>query len=184
MYNLEINSKTIKINELIKYYNIKKVEGYCSNCINYKKIWSCPPHDFNSLNYLRKYKYVQVISVKIVFNKDKLNEDYKAHMSDIFQEVRRKFGNYLISLEENSEALIAGNCYQCTVCKREINQACILSSKRRYSVESLGLMVSDITENILNQEIQWVKEGIPDYYLTVGALLLKENKPIKKFSFE
>lgn len=179
MYSLEVNSKTVPIDKLTKYYNIKTVEGYCSNCKNYKKVWSCPPHDFNALDYLNRYNFVQVISVKVIFNKNKLGKDYKTEMLNAFQEARRKFGDYLIGLENNSEALISGNCYQCNICKRETDEKCILEGKKRYSLESLGLMVGEVTSNILNQELQFKKDEIPNYYLSVGALLLHENAPIE-----
>lgn len=169
MYQTELIEKEVTIKELLKYYNKDKVEGYCKNCQNYKKIWSCPPHDFDPYDFLCQYKSAQVYCKKVIFNKD-LSQD---EVLDIFQKERRKFSDHLMSLEDNSLALIAGNCYQCEICSRQKNEACILRDKRRYSLEALGLMVGDITENIMKVPLQWGKTNKSNYLVTVGALLKK-----------
>lgn len=179
---MKLKHKLVPISELIRHYNIKKVEKLCSNCDNYNKIWSCPPHEFDQMAYLLKFKYVHVISAKIILNKEEFKEEYKEQVIDVFQGARREFGDLLMNLEkehENSESLIAGNCYQCSTCKRLSNEPCIFDKRRRYSPESLGLLVSSMTSDILEQEIKWVKDGIPDYLLTVGALLVNEESLLK-----
>ncbi len=167
MYNTEWIESSVSMDTLLKYYDSNKVENYCMNCQNYNKIWSCPPHKFNTYEYLNSYKTVDLYAVKINIDADTSKEE----VLDIFQNERRKFGNRLMSLENNSVALIAGNCYQCTTCKRQSGESCILEDKKRYSLESLGLIVSEITSNLLGIELKWSEEGEETYLVTVGALL-------------
>lgn len=180
LFTLEIEYKLVTIDILLDYYNLEKIEGYCKNCVSYNKMWSCPPHDFDPYKYIKKYNYAYIISGKIILNKDEFNDNYKEQINEVFQNARIEFSDKLIDLEKDfdfSEALIAGKCYQCEMCTKEINKPCILKNKLRYSLESLGLIVDEITTDILKQEIKWIKDDIPDYLLAVGALLVdKEMK--------
>ncbi len=175
-YNIEYKENLITIDQALEFYNINKVSEYCKECTNYSKIWSCPPHDFNPKKYLKSFNKILIVSGKIVLDKKAFTDGYKSEINEVFQIARREFGNKIILLEDdynNSEALIAGNCFQCNKCKRETNEKCILKNNMRYSLEALGLMVSEITSKVLEQEIIWIKDEVPDYLLTVGGLLMK-----------
>lgn len=167
MYTTEWIENKVSIDTLLKYYDHMKVENYCKNCENYQRIWSCPPHNFNTYDYLKAYKWADLYALKINIPAGTSKDD----LMSIFQKERRAFGNKLMAMEDNSHALIAGNCYQCNVCMRQENKACILKDKRRYSLESLGLIVSEITSNLLGIELKWTEEGQSTYLVTVGALL-------------
>ena len=178
-YLIEINTQLVEIDVLLKHYDIEEVFGYCLNCPNYNKNWSCPPHDFNEFNYIKKYKYAYIISGKIAT--DKLELEDRDDVSETFEKARREFSDLLMEEEKKhngSVALIAGNCYQCDKCTKADGEPCILKEKLRYSLESLGLKVSEITKNILHQEILWSNNGIPEYLLTVGALLIYDKKAL------
>jgi len=95
----------------------------------------------------------------------------KDQVLEIFQNQRRAFSDELMSKEDNSLALIAGNCYQCETCERVYNKPCRLKDKMRYSLEALGLKVGDITSDLMDIELKWSKGGKGDYLVTVGALL-------------
>lgn len=177
MYSIEIQKKKVETNKILEFYNNKKVEKYCSNCKNYNRIWSCPPHNFDSELYLKQYKYILIISGKIILDKESFSNNFREEIISEFDKARKEFSKMVIDMEKlypNSEAMISGGCFRCKVCKREINEHCILSNDKRYSLESLGLMVSDITSDILNLEIQWINESVPDYLLTVGGILFNE----------
>lgn len=169
MYKVEIHEKEVTMDQLLEHYNQNKVEGYCMKCPNYHRIWSCPPHDFDPYEYLNTFNFAQIIGVKIIFSSQVTKEE----ALDIFQKERRKFSDLLISKENNSTALISGNCYQCETCTRAKGEPCILEDRKRYSLESLGLMVGTITEDILNIELKWTKTGVSEYFVSVGALLKK-----------
>lgn len=167
MYTTEWIEKSVTIDQLLQYYDNEKVENYCKNCENYNRIWSCPPHYFNTYEYLTGHKSADLYALKINLDAGLSRQV----VMDIFQKERRSFGDKLMSMEDKSTALIAGNCYQCKVCKRQDNLPCVLEDKRRYSLESLGLIVSEITAGLLGIEIEWAKEGEATYLVTVGALL-------------
>jgi len=172
MYSIEKITKQVTIDNLLVHYDGDKVENYCKNCPNYNKIWSCPPHNFNTYDYLRQYNDVKLYAVKIVFEDETLTKEQRL---DIFQKERRRFSNELMSLEDDySEALISGNCYQCEICQRTVDKPCILEKKRRYSPESLGLIVGEVTSKLLGVELDWTKKGLMSNLTTVGALLIKK----------
>ncbi|MBI9012187.1 MAG: hypothetical protein JEZ08_08115 [Clostridiales bacterium] len=172
MYTIEKITKKVTVENLLKYYDGNKVENYCKNCQNYEKIWSCPPHKFNTYDYLTQYNEVKLYAVKIIFEDETLTKEQKL---EIFQVERKIFSDELMSLEdETSEALISGNCYQCDICQRTENKPCILEDKKRYSLEALGLLVGDVTSKLLNLELDWTQNGFMSYLTTVGALLIKK----------
>lgn len=171
MYTIETISKVTSIEDLLKYYDNEKVENYCKNCQNYNNIWSCPPHNFNTFDYLKQYNQVNLHAVKIIFEDSSLTKEDRM---EIFQKERRLFSDRLLSMEkDHTRALIAGNCYQCQVCNRQKKQACILKDKMRYSLEALGLIVGDVTSHLLNIELEWSSDGLSSYYVTVGGILKK-----------
>jgi len=167
MYTTELIENTVSIDTLLKYYDQDKVENYCKNCENYNRIWSCPPHNFNTYEYLNAYDSADLYALKINIPSGTPKEE----VLEIFQKERRLFGDKLMAMEDRSIALIAGNCYQCELCSRQEGNTCILEDKRRYSLEALGLIVSEITSNLLGIELKWTKEGEATYLVTVGALL-------------
>lgn len=164
MYRTKLYQVSVSINTLLKYYDSEKVENYCKHCNNYNRIWSCPPHDFSTLDYLKTFKSVDLYALKISYEAGMTKDD----IMSIFQKERRKFSDDLM-LKEGT-AFIAGNCYQCAVCSRTFDEPCIRAEKRRYSLESVGLIVGDITKNIMNIELNWSKPGDAGYLVTVGAL--------------
>ena len=175
-HKIEYITSEVNISELNKFHNPTKVFEYCKACPNYNKLWSCPPHSFNIDEFITKYKRAKIIGGKVIINKSLINTDrIKEECSEIFLEARKTFSNKLISEEtKNSISLIAGNCYKCTSCSRILGIPCIKNNEMRYSLESIGYLVSDITTNILNLDIQWIKNEIPDYMVTVGAMLYEE----------
>ncbi|MDM8534361.1 DUF2284 domain-containing protein [Clostridiaceae bacterium HSG29] len=172
--NFEITMKLVEMQSLLEFYNKTEIHGYCLSCPDHNRNWSCPTHDFNEYEYLKKYKYAYIISGKIIINKN-LNEN---EIIKKFENERRIFSDLLIDEEQyhnDSIALIAGNCYKCDRCTKLDGKECILKDEMRYSLESLGLKVSDILKEILNQQILWIKETTPEYLITVGAILLYEK---------
>lgn len=169
MHKIEMFQKEITVDQLLTFYNHDKVEGYCKHCQNYGKIWSCPPHDFDSYEYLVTFKSILIMGAKITF----IDEISKEERLEIFQDERRKFSDKLMAMEDNSIALIAGNCYQCKTCSRLKSQPCILHEQMRYSLEALGLMVGEISKQVLNIELKWTSHGKNDYWMTLGGLLTK-----------
>lgn len=170
MYSVELITKEMTLETLLTFYDHKKIEGFCKKCNNYNNIWSCPPHNFNTLNHLKQYSRATIILRKINFDLDKVNKD---DVMAIFQKERRLFSDELLGREEEgTEVLIAGNCYQCETCNRIHNKACILQDRMRYSLEALGLSVGDLCE-YCGVKLHWSKGEISPYIVTVGGILKK-----------
>lgn len=71
------------IERLFKHLKVKEVRGYCSNCHNYEKNYSCPGFSFNTDSYISDYKYAAVIMTQM----DTM--EFGEHMEQIkFSDVR------------------------------------------------------------------------------------------------
>lgn len=158
---VEVITRLTTMETLYQHYKPVEVEGYCSACPNYGRIWSCPPFDFDVTSYLAPYAHVLIIGVK----------------TTDFEVTRRSFGDILKGISETKEiegieeieVRIAGNCYHCEVCTKTIGETCILMEGTKYSLEALGFHVGDICEHILDAPLDW--SGSDGTYMTVGAIL-------------
>lgn len=178
-YTLIHFTKLLPKEAIFKYYEPKRVEGYCKSCPNYNKLWSCPPHDFNAVSYLDSFDHVLLTGEKIVRNENFLS---KGSMNLYFQEVRRQMGDRLIELSKqyDTEVLIAGNCYLCDDCPRTIGKSCRYENKMKYSLESIGFLVGDIASELLGIELEWPEAGEEAQSLmTVGAIFSKDEMLLK-----
>ena len=169
-YTVEYKTAKITISELFEHLQPDKPEGYCSNCEKKGKFWSCPPFDFNARDLLSAYNHVLIIGGKV-----RANEGYD--LVESYYASRKIIGDRLIQLahDEKYEVLIAGNCYLCSPCQKELGNECINKRDMKYSLESLGFLVSSLTRKVLNEEPQWHKSGKePSHLLNVSAVLVKE----------
>lgn len=175
-FRFKRTTKHISKKDLFEYYKPKLVQGYCESCPNYGKIWSCPPLAVDAETYLSAYEHVLLIGDEI-FKTDGIP------INTSFQEARQVLGNQLIELSGNTdlEVLIAGNCYCCKSCQREENKSCIYENKCKYSLESLGFLVSDISEKVLEIPLKWGQSGEePPSLVAVAAILAKEKSQLKE----
>ena len=95
-----------------------------------------------------------------------------------FLAARLKFGEWLRKLESHharTTALIAGQCATCATCTRCEGKPCRAPERLRYSLESVGFDVSTLTEILAGITLHWPKTGVPDYLVTVGALLCPDE---------
>ena len=68
----EISAVQIPMEQLMVSHKLEKVLGYCKNCSNYMKNYSCPDFQFDIMEYLNEYTYATVIMTKI--DSESLNE--------------------------------------------------------------------------------------------------------------
>ena len=171
------NIKKITIEELLKYFNPKIVHNYCKQCPDYDKFWSCPEFSFNEKQYLRQYNYAFIISAKLYAGEDEINSYYS--------QLRKIFDKKLLELEKkykHTTSLFAGRCYLCDICSKLSNKPCIYPEYMRYSLESLGIEVTKIVEEVLKDKIIWSNDSKQEYILLVGGLLSKENITLNNLS--
>lgn len=176
-------TKEISMEEMInKYLDRDRFLELCKKCTNYGKLWSCPPYSFNLDDYLDEYKYAYVIGTRMIFSEDTIianntPEKINSFTKYTLESMRSELGDKLLQLEEKykGKSLYAGSCLLCASCNRQKNEACCNPDQMRYSLESLGFDVSKIAENLLNIELKWASDRLPEYFTLVSAFLAKER---------
>lgn len=172
---IDFRIKEVSPYTLLETYKPDEIWGHCSNCGNHGKVWSCPPHAFDPVEFLKGFGFAYVmigtVSLEGFDDQKKAIEHYYA--------ARRKINCAVLqleSLQDGAVSLFAGHCEACDDCVRKEGRACIHPEKCRYSLESLGLKVSDIMETHFDEKLQWAKGKTPEKLLTVPALLT--HKPL------
>lgn len=176
MYTVERREKTIKVDDYLKnYVNVEEFLGYCKNCKNYEKVWSCPSYDFNPEDYWKEYDELLVVARKIIFDEDvDIPSSY-----EIMLEVKQDMSRELYEMEKEypgSVSLSAGSCNLCEKdgCTRLEGEPCRHPDLMRYSIESIGGDVGRTVSKLMGYELEWIEEGkVPSYYVLVGGLLKK-----------
>lgn len=185
MYHTEIYIKPSTIEELKNnFWDIEKFEGFCKQCRNYGKLWSCPPYNFSIEEYVDRYKYVYIVGVKIVFDEDTLSsintkEKISSYTNKTLHFMKNKMMNEMLKLEKlypNSTSLSAGGCNLCENCSKLKNVQCIHPDLMRYSLESLGFDVGGVSSKLLNFELKWATETrLPDYFSLIAGIMTNEE---------
>ena len=185
MYHTEIYIKPSTIEELKNnFWDIEKFEGFCKQCKNYGKLWSCPPYNFSIEEYVDRYKYVYIVGVKIVFDEDTLSsintkEKISSYTNETLHFMKNKIMNEMLKLEKlypNSTSLSAGGCNLCENCSKLKNVQCIHPDLMRYSLESLGFDVGGVSSKLLNFELKWATETrLPDYFSLIAGIMTNEE---------
>jgi len=177
------------LEEIKAYYKPKVFIEFCKACEHYNKIWTCPPYDFDTTEVFKSYQYVYVIGSKLYINnldesfKDLLNNNNLEYVSnEIFKSARTVLDEKIMGLEDSKKhltVLLPGRCLICDSCSKEKQLPCIYPKKMRFSLESIGFDVASICEDILGDKMQWTKEGLPEYFILVSAVLSKEKLVIE-----
>ena len=185
MYHTEIYIKPSTIEELKNnFWDIEKFEGFCKQCRNYGKLWSCPPYNFSIEEYVDRYKYVYIVGVKIVFDEDTLSsintkEKISNYTTETLHFMKNKIMNEMLKLEKlypNSTSLSAGGCNLCENCSKLKNIQCVHPDLMRYSLESLGFDVGGVSSKLLNFELKWATETrLPDYFSLIAGIMTNEE---------
>lgn len=150
------------------------IEGFlecCKVCPAYGKTWSCPPFDFDPLEFWNSYEKVRIAGYRLTFGEDRTREEMDAALWD----VKNKLTDELYELEKEipgSVALSAGSCQFCKSCTRPEGKPCRFPEKMRHSIESLGGNVGKTISRLCHIEIEWIEEGrLPEHYVLVEGLL-------------
>lgn len=196
MYTIERLRSEIPVEKYIEeYVNVEEFLEACKKCMNYEKKWSCPPYDFDVLNYWRQYNKFIILGYKIIFDKEYTDKIYnEEELKDITYSVLSKEKKNLAdetykfeSEIEGSISLSAGSCTLCgdgmmdnNVCTREhckegtAKEHCLHFDKMRYSIESLGGNVGKTCSKLLGVELEWVEGNkLPSHFVLVSGLLKK-----------
>ena len=174
---------TVTVKEFLEdCVDVPRFLGYCRQCSNFGKTWSCPEFSFDPLDFWKKYKTLRIIGLKIIVP-DSLRE--KTYDSQGKQEIieallsgyKRQFDEYIYQEEKQTEggmSLGGGTCMKCgsLPCSRISGEPCRQPNRMRYSIEALGGDVSKTVTKYLGQKLEWIEDGrLPKHFMLVGGVL-------------
>ncbi len=158
------------------YVRVEKIPANCGNCPNYGRCWSCPPYERDPEEIWRSYRKIEILAEKIVPNADAPDVSTLEGCRELLWPFRDAIDAELARRERavpGSLRLNAGKCHLCETCTRPGGEPCRHPEEMRYSIESLGGIVSGIAADVLHTPLRWAKDGaLPEYFLLVGALLV------------
>ncbi len=69
IYKTERYEAVVSVDHYLEeYVDVDTFLEACKACPNYDKIWSCPPYDFDVLEYWKKYSTLELTAIKIIFD--------------------------------------------------------------------------------------------------------------------
>lgn len=167
---MQVQLKEIPQKIFNRYHLPEEILGYCMQCPNYGKYWSCPPHSFDTKSYFGKFNHFYVTGIKVYLNPLlEKNEQLEAYHRE-----KIALNQLLLDYEDQLDGatvLISGHCWHCKACKRNKGNECRNPDKMRHSLESLGIKISSIIANHFNDQLQWKKESMPESLYVVQAIL-------------
>lgn len=184
----KINTRIVKqkaLQIIEKYQDIEKFLPYCKECDNYHSKWSCPPLTFNPREYLEKYKNIYIISCQVNYDSETINslqnsEEIATFSKRVLRKIKNQIGTNLLEIEKRYEktmSISAGACSYCCKCSRKENQPCKKPEKMRYSLDSFGVDLTRISEDLFGIKILWGSDKLPDYHVLLLALLSDSDIP-------
>ncbi|MBK5254050.1 MAG: hypothetical protein JJE03_06305 [Peptostreptococcaceae bacterium] len=164
----------MSLQELLdNYFDLERIHGYCTECPNYGKLWSCPPFPFDVTVAFKGRTEIKVnawvLDLKI------LSDEQAAvlNLNTIYEM------NYLILEEEqktpSSFAFYADSCVICGAdsCSRLLDKPCRHIDQMRYTLEAFGIDVTKMIYEKLDIELKWSegKKKHPEQLVRVNALI-------------
>lgn len=154
--------------DMMRYHDPVRILGYCRSCEKHGMFWSCPPFEDPPLSQLPEWTHAVLVTQKTRVDSGSTKEQLITQ----FLAARQILGDRMKKWESGGTVVvIAGHCSGCTVCTRSEGDACCSPSRMRYSLEALGFDVTGLAEGLAGQTVHWPTNGMPDYLMTVGALL-------------
>ena len=183
MYTTSSHTSSIPVCEYIEnYVDIPTFSKACRVCPNYGQIWSCPPYDYDIMDYWKSYSTLQLYAEKIIFSREYTDRYYEQdELSELIQKIigkeKQLLSKKMLKLEQffpGSISLSAGNCSYCVrSCTRPDGIPCRFPEQLRYSIESLGGNVGMTIEKLMGIKLEWMEEGhLPHYFVLVNGLLI------------
>ena len=170
--------------------NVEKFSACCRNCRNYSKTWSCPPFRFDPADVWGNYDTL-LLQMRMLTVPGELREQVfsaealRRAAAEFLRAEKEAMLLELLELEKafpGSMALSAGSCQVCPegTCARQTQEPCRNPNLMRYSIEALGGDVGKALELYFDKQLVWGRDGrMPEYYILLGGLLKKPNKPVQ-----
>lgn len=185
-YTVEKRNANINVSNILKdYIDVPKFITFCKECPKYNKIWSCPEHDFDVIEYWNHYDTAELHLSLINYDSENIMEqcNYDEWKSIIWQASsteKAKMSEYLLKQEKINDDCVSLSSGSCKICGEENcmkikSKPCCNPDKMRYSIESLGGDVVKLAKDVFDVELEWMtKENFPDHTILMGGLLFKK----------
>ena len=157
--------------------------GYCLDCPNSGRYWSCPPYGFDPMDIWARFDKLLLTVRKVTFSKNRLFPGTRrAFEAQELPRIKEAMARELLSMETEhpgSLALFPGRCDWCPVCARAEGKPCRSPERMRYSIESLGGDCGGALDRYFGESLQWARgDRLPERLLLLGGLLLPNEKSI------
>jgi len=195
MTRIEKFQEEISVHEYIEgFVAVEEFLEACKACPNFGRVWSCPPYDFDVLEYWNRFKRFRVIARKIYLDGISTQEEAAVLLASVKDDMSAELYELERQVPE-SVSLSAGSCGVCrglqeepqteseekpyvslggSCCTRAEGQPCRCQEKMRYSIESLGGNVGLTCRKLMGIQLEWVEEGkLPSFFVLCGGLLMK-----------
>ncbi|MBU0975999.1 MAG: DUF2284 domain-containing protein [Patescibacteria group bacterium] len=149
-------------------------------CSNYGNKYSCPPYSPHFEDYLKNYSRLFIVAFTLElsqFNQTNYKEYLKIRIANSI--LKSRIEKLMRILEQNFDTkyLGTGACKLCRSCQLKIEKPCKYPSKRRYSLESLGVDCDDLMKQVFQKKLKWYRdEKAPEYTSVICALPIKNNQ--------
>ena len=182
LYTCTTLDRTVPLDEFRwDLVDVPRFSGYCQDCPNYGRFWSCPPFWFDPMTLWQQYDALRLYARELVFTKDRLFPgERRAFEEKELPKIKEAMARALLAMEAEvpgSLALFPGKCEWCSVCARIEGQPCRTPDRMRYSIEALGGDCGGALEKYLEETLQWARGNrLPEQIILLGGLLLPENE--------
>jgi len=180
-----------------EYFDREKTLGYCKECPNFSKYWSCPTYTFDEAIFLKQFKYMHIIGRQFEVPRDDIRnirdpQEINDYCTEKLEAIKVMTWKTLLEIEDEVEGalgLVSGNCPICEIqkmpCARKSNQPCRNPNLMRYSLESLGFNVASLVKYEVGMTLEWSANcRLPKVLTSVSAILCNEEIPkeeLKKY---
>jgi len=159
-------------------------------CRLYGKNGGCPPFSPNYPSFARRFPYANVLFVHMSVSDfpQKIRQG-NFYVRWSFVEVLQ--GNFIKKLGSMLHSRIggyflsAGHCTGCgkKACQMNANKECQSPTKREFSMESTGVLVTDLMEELFGIPLVWFsqdpEDNLPEYMIKSCMILTPDKLPIK-----
>ena len=182
MYTTSRHAASVSVPDYLDgFVAVEQFLEACKSCPNYNNIWSCPPYNFDVMDYWKKFSNLKLLAVRIVFDPEMLERTYTSEelnhiLSQVLPVEKQKLSDELMLMEKDfpgSVSLSAGSCQLCRNCSRPSGNPCSHPDTMRYSIESLGGNVGLTIRKLMGLNLEWMEEGkLPHHFVLVSGLLM------------
>ena len=181
LYTCTTLDRTIPLDEFRRdLVDVPRFSGYCQDCPNYGRFWSCPPFGFDPMTLWTRYDALRLYARKLVFTKDRLFPgERRAFEATELPKIKAGLAEDLLAMEAEAPgnlALFAGKCDLCPACARTEGKPCRMPERMRWSIEALGGDCGGALEKYFGETLQWsAGQRLPEQIILLGGLLLKNE---------